>query len=206
MRASFRFIDSDGVVESLDAVMAGLEDMTPFFASLRDPWFHSRRALYDTQGGSADVDWPLYEDTPEQDRYVYAKGAILGMDGPVDSTDVLMWGGPNRLHAAVTGDSSEASWTSDERSATMRVEVEYASSHDKGEGTAPDWAWPAGQPYETPQRRLTAMGGGDREGSFQLLFSARLGEYMAETGARLGMKSDDVVAELMRTYAPRETP
>lgn len=204
MRASFRFIDADGVVESIDAMMTDLRDMTDFFEGLRDPWFQSRRALFDTQGGSADVDWPLYEDTEEIKRYVYAKGSILGMDGPVGSDDVLLWGGPNRLHAAVTGESSEASWTSDDRSATMVVDVEYASHHDKGEGTAPEWAWPGGQPYEVPQRRLTAMGGGDREGSFQMLFSARLGEYMKESGARLGMKSRDVVAELMETYAPQE--
>lgn len=185
------------VSDALRTFAVDLTDLTPFFDALRPDWYESRRILYDTQGGDTGTPWPLYSDTPERLRYVYAKASILGnRGGRTPDSDVLLWGGDGRLRRAVVGESSETSWRSREDGATMTVDVPYASNHDEGKGLAPEWAWPRGtESYRIPQRRLTALGG-----TFERSFSDRLAEHLAESGTQLGMSTSDVASELRRTY------
>jgi len=193
--------DSGQVIEALSTTIDNLEDLEPFFRELEPDWWESRKAVYDTQGQASDTDWPLYSATEESKRYVFAKGSMVGLDGPIGDDDVLLWGGPSRLHDAVTGVSSEGYWIAEQLSATATVDVEHASNHDEGKGTAPEWAWPRGIPYTNPLRRLTAMGGTGPYG-FQRLFAIRLGEHLGEQ--RIGLRSADLTRELIDTWAPME--
>jgi hypothetical protein len=195
---SFTITASTGeVTEGLRALLDGVSDLTPFFDGLRPVWYDSRRTLYATQGDSAETPWPKYSDTPERLRYVYAKASILDYPGGrMPDSDVLLWGGDGRLRRAVVGESTETTWVSTATSATMTVDVEYASNHDEGRGVAPMWAWPQGEPYQIPTRRLTSVAG-----DFERGFSAELANYMAASGDRLGLRTEDVLSDLRRTYA-----
>lgn len=184
------------VVDELRTVIEGVEDLTDFFRRVQVPWYDSRREMYDSRGDSTETPWPGYGDTPEHLRYIWAKGAILGLDGPAGDDDILRWGGPARLHAAVTGESSEAQYTASSQSATIVVDVPYASHHDEGTGIAPEWAWPGGdQAYQIPRRRLLSPAG-----TFTGAFARTLGEYMGQVGARFGLRAAEAQDEIKRAF------
>ncbi len=205
MTIRFTFSDPDGVVEAMEAHVDQLENVEALLQSLRDPFWRSRVAVWDTQGEASGTPWPLYSDTEEAQRYIYAKGAILGMDEPVGDDDVLMWGGPSRLREGATGVSSESSYTVSGNVAEAAIEVPHARDHDQGEGEAPEWAWLRGTtPYQIPQRRLSALGG-DGPDAFQNLFAQAVSQYLGDTGARLGLKTDDLRRQLVDTYGWEDT-
>ncbi len=183
------------VAHQLFTVIHGVDDLQPFFAGLRAPWYASRREMFSSLGESTESPWPRYDDTPESARYVYAKGSILGMPGPAGNDDILRWGGPARLYYASTGESSEAVFTARERGATVVVDVPYASHHDEGKGTAPEWAWPKGMPYTVPRRPLLSPAG-----QFVRDFSRGLGEHLAATGGRFGFRSAEAQDEIRRAF------
>lgn len=197
MSVRFTITDSSGeVVDALRATIDGLSDFRPMFDALRPEWYASRRMMFDTLGADSDTPWPRYEETPEDRRYVYVKAAILGdRGGRTPSTDILQWGGPNRLRRAVQGESSEGTWVSESSAATVTVDVPYASNHDEGRGTAPEWAWPRGVPYTTPHRRIMSPAG-----SFAGSFADVVSGFVGESGGAIGLKSAQVIAEVRATY------
>jgi hypothetical protein len=200
----FEFRSSTGeVVDAIGTLIDGVEDLRPFFEDLRPIWYESRRELYASQGDSTDTPWPTYDDTPEAMRYVWAKASILGMPpgSRAPNSDVLLWGGPARLHDAVVGESSEALWETRADGATVTIDVPYASDHDEGKGVAPEWAWPKDLgSYDIPRRRLLSPAG-----DFVGAFSGSLGSYLAEHGGSFGLKASEAQAEIRSAFRAAAT-
>jgi hypothetical protein len=192
MRMTFAISDDRGVVEAITAMGEALDDMRPFFRALEPIWWQSRQEMYRTMGRSTRTPWIQYRDTPEGFRYVYVKASMMGRPAAAIQDTVLDWPGSERLRPAMEG-TGEGRYRSTADTATVTIDVEYASNHDRGEGTAPDWAWPRIGPifasYNTPRRRLTSLAG-----TFNRQFAQLLSKHAGAEGKskRVGVSTEEL--------------
>lgn len=198
---AFQIVDDRGVIEAIRFVADQAADMQPFFAAMRGPWYASRREMYRTMGRSTRTPWVQYRDTPEGLRYVYYKASRLGKPAAAIQDTVLDWPGKERLRRAVEGDSSEGRYTARRDGAEIMVDVEYATNHDRGEGVAPEYAWPkvggVFLAYNNPRRRLTSLAGGFTR-DFARGFAEHIGGGKA---AASGVSTEELRRQMTRALA-----
>jgi hypothetical protein len=148
------FTDNFGEIESaLQSAVSGVTDWTDAWELLRGPWEARGREMFASKGASTGTPWPLYKDTVERNRYVYAKASILKRK--VSSLQELRWEpGRERLYPSLTDTRDQfAVWDVSPLELRSGTSLGYAGSHNLGIGTAPDWAGG----HVTPRRPLLGM-------------------------------------------------
>lgn len=186
----------------VETASAAVEDWSPFFRTLPDPWAKTREEMYDTRGASIGHPWPMYDETQEAIIYRGVKSNILGYD--VGDDDVLRWerdGERERLHPSLTdpGDVDFVFEVDADGVCTIGTKVPHARRHHYGEGEAgPDWLPPDWR-VDPIQRHLIDPGDPFIDAVAEGV-AVWLGNIATQTGERVtvGVKTADVLPLLGR--------
>ena len=166
---------TDEITRRINGAIEGLDDFRPLWRKMRPRWYQTRLSMFRSDG--REYGWPSYDQTPERERYVFAKSNITGI--PVDRLRVLRWTpGRERLFPSLTNPRDPYTvYDVTRRSVAMGTAVPYAANHDAGRGRAPVWAGG----HAIPRRRLVELGA-----SYLRELRVGVGTLAAEVARELG--------------------